>query len=519
VNELQNTAGNTGERALRKVILRLVKGGAERHAIESGQADAILDPATGSAFLLPEAQRWLMGEVHLRRQAGGRQPERRAAGILEGFPGQAGVLDAAGVVLSANQAWREAAATRGCLGTGVAEGGNYLAACDGAGDHDRLDGIALAAGIRQVIAGERTLFRYEHACELPAGRCWFAFSVTAVAGSEPARATVLREDISERKRLELLLRLEGTVARCLAEAGDARTALKTVIQAVCETQGWDCGRYFRLDSTSSVLRCHESWGVPTPAVEKFLERSRGVALRVSAGLKGRVYRSGQPLWLLADSPGSSASPTALAPETDADGAFIFPVTWNNRTIGVLAFSDRRIREPDDRLLQAVRAIGSLLGRFLQRQEALDLLRRSEARFRRLTELSTDWYWEQDRDFRFTEYAGLGVLGADEVLGKRLWELPNIVQDSADWAAHQSQLGERWSFCDFEFTALQPDGQQAHYRISGEPIFDESGAFAGYWGTGLDVTRRKREQAALRESGNGGNGSRDPAEGVSAGVSL
>ena len=43
-------------------ILRLVKGGPELRAIESGQVDAVIDPATGKAFLLPDAQQALREE-------------------------------------------------------------------------------------------------------------------------------------------------------------------------------------------------------------------------------------------------------------------------------------------------------------------------------------------------------------------------------------------------------------------------------------------------------------------------
>ena len=487
--------GTEAERRIGKAVLRLVKGGAERRAIEAGEVDAILDPASGSAFLLPAAQRSLLERAHERAQAGSLAPDRQARASLDGLAAQVAVLDAAGAVLSTNRAWRND--RRSCFGGGVAEGNSFLAACDNATDPDRLDGLALAAGIRQVIAGERAQFRYEHACDLPEGRCWFAFSVTRAVGDPAAGAVVSREDITDRKRGELLLALEYTVARGLAEAGDASAALKGVIRAVCETHGWECGRYFRLDPAAAVLRFHGSWGVPTPAVERFLEKSRGVVFRLNAGLKGRVYRSGQPLWVVADAPDRGVSPAALAPESDGDGAFIFPVTADNRTIGVLAFSGCAVREPDDRMLQTVRAIGSQLGRFVQREQGLEALRRAEARFRRLTELSTDWYWEQDSAFRFIEYAGVGVLGADDVLGKKLWELPNVIADSADWVAHQAQLGERWSFCDFEFTATQADGQTRHYSISGEPVFNAAGAFTGYWGTGLDITRRKHAEIAPR----------------------
>lgn len=480
-------------RRLDSVVLRLVKGGDERRAIAAGQADAILDPETGTAFLLSAAQQWLLEQTARVRQqplAGQADPPLREA--FDGLVAEVAVLDANGTVLTANQSWRDATAPG--LGAAVNEGANYLAACGSVASRDRLDGITLAAGIRQVIAGLRRRFRYEHACELAGQRHWFTFSITRAPGHGAARVVVSREDTSARKRDEQLLELEYTVAVALAEAPGTEAALKSVIRAVCEAQGWECGRYFHLDPATSTLRCQEAWGIPTTAVERFLEASRGITLPAGAGLKGRVYRSGQPVWT-APSVSDAMSALALAPSTEGDGAFIFPVLLDDQTLGVLAFSGRTMRQADDRLLQAVRTIGSQVGRFLARQQAQDALRRSEARFRRLTELSVDWYWEQDREFQFTEYVGTGVLHPDRVLGKTLWALPNLVVDSADWAAHRAQLGQRWSFCDFEFSAVRADGQTGCYRISGEPVFDEAGAFTGYRGTGMDITRHPRAAQA------------------------
>jgi CRP-like cAMP-binding protein len=48
-----------GQRVVNGRILRLVKSGPELRALESGQVDAVLDAATGTAFLLPDAQRAL----------------------------------------------------------------------------------------------------------------------------------------------------------------------------------------------------------------------------------------------------------------------------------------------------------------------------------------------------------------------------------------------------------------------------------------------------------------------------
>jgi PAS domain S-box-containing protein len=605
--------GTDVERGFKKAILRLVKGGAERLAIEAGQIDAIIDPGTGSVILLPAAQRALIErkagfrsliglafdwywelddryrfvsyrgaeddagglaeqgiigktlwelsidnmsesdwrthrqqlewraifrdlEIRYLDRAGGvrylsitgepifddrnqfkgyrgitrditehrqaalaQEPHRFQPAILDALAAPIAVLDQAGAVLSSNQAWRAFAATHCGVGTSVAVGSNYLAVCDAARGTEQVDGRAIAAGIRQVIAAERALFRYDYACESPAGRSWFALSVTATTGNGNACAVVSCEDITQRKLGELLLELEFTVARSLGDAGTAAAALQSVIRAICETQGWDCGRYFSMDQSAGVLRFIESWGIRSAAIEQFLEKSRGMVFRPGAGLAGRVYQSGQPLWILDGRRGAGVSQMALPPETGENGACVFPVKADDKVIGVLAFSSSKVRDPDDRMLKAVHSIGRQLGRFLQRQQAVDALRRSEMRYRALNDLTSDWYWEQDSNFRFTQVVGCGPIGTGDLLGMTHWDLPKVVLPDGGWAEHQSQLAARWSFCDFEFAIVHPDGKHAYYSICGEPVYDGAGTFTGYCGTGVDITTRKRAEAALRES--------------------
>jgi PAS domain S-box-containing protein len=230
-----------------------------------------------------------------------------------------------------------------------------------------------------------------------------------------------------------------------------------------------------------------------------MEKSRDALIRPGAGLAGRVCQSGEPLWTLGGSKEARTSLTALAHETGMD-AFVFPVLVEGKTIGVLAFASRTVREPDDRLLHAARDIGNQLGQFLQRRQTEETLHRSELRFRRLTELSADWHWEQDREFRFIKMAGAGMTGMKDVLGRALWEIPAIVVSSdEEWVKHQSQLAAQWSFCDFEYAVALPDGRFCYYLISGEPLYDEAGAFTGFHGTGVDITQRKRAETLAREA--------------------
>jgi PAS domain-containing protein len=116
----------------------------------------------------------------------------------------------------------------------------------------------------------------------------------------------------------------------------------------------------------------------------------------------------------------------------------------------------------------------------------------------LTDLASDWHWEQDGEFRLTRVVGCSAFGIPDVLGLTHWDLPLVVAD-AGWAEHRSQLAARWSFCDFEFAIERPHGKRAYYSISGEPVYDETGAFTGYCGIGIDITKRKSAEIELRDS--------------------
>jgi len=425
-----------------------------------------------------------------------------AHATLDALAAQVCALDEAGTIIATNRAWRAFAATEhGNERATMAENDNYLAACAGTGGNDRVDAVAMAAGVRQVIAGEREVFRYERLHGVPPAARWFEATVTRLRDAGAARAVVSYEEITEIKQGERLQKLECAVARCLAVNDDASASVQCVIRSVCAAQGWDCGRHFRLDSAAGVLLVGESWGLPEAAVEKFIEESRGGVFRADAGLAGRVCNASEPLWILSAAQKTPASPTALAHETNLGGAFVFPVTAAGKSIGVLAFNGRNIREPDERLLQTVRSIGEQLGQFLRQRQIRDELRSSEERFRRLTELSVDWYWEQDSQFRFTHVAGAGMEGTGDMLGKTLWELPGIVHgdELPGWVAHKSEIAAQWSFCDFECAVALPDGQLKHYSLSGEPLHDAAGVFKGFHGTALDITERKRAAIAVQQA--------------------
>jgi diguanylate cyclase (GGDEF)-like protein/PAS domain S-box-containing protein len=308
------------------------------------------------------------------------------------------------------------------------------------------------------------------------------------------------KDITERKRAARLRELEHTVTKSLAEADSVEEAIRRTIRAVCETEGWDCGRYFSPDSRAGVLRLTGAWGVEDEKVQRFLAGSRNLRFQFGNGIAGRVWESAQPLWVVDILVDRRALQSGLARACGIRGAFMFPVVAEGKAIGVLGFNSRKLRQADEALIQAIGAIGSQIGQFLQRKQAEEVLRDSEARFRALTSLSSDWYWEQDAELRFTKFEGRGegnYAPAAAVLGKRFWELEGLVRESFDLAAHRGRLERHEAFRALEYEYRDRSGRRFYVSADGEPLFDQAGAFAGYRGTSRDVTRQRRDEESLR----------------------
>src|SRR5438552_877933 len=246
----------------------------------------------------------------------------------------------------------------------------------------------------------------------------------------------IAKDVTKSWRAEQVLALEHAVSRCLAEADSASGALKAVMHAVCESEGWECGRYFRVDEKAGVLRFAEAWSVPGEAMDRFIARSREVSYAPGDGFLGRVWQSGQPLWI-ADIAKDPRVHAGIARQIGMHGAFFFLVTSEGKTIGVFSFHSREVREPEERLLRAMNVIGSESGQFSQRKQGEDVVRDSEERFRSLTELSSDMYWAQDGEHRFTEFSGSNKTLPQRLLGKHRWDEKAFNMTEADWAAHKA----------------------------------------------------------------------------------
>ncbi len=136
----------------------------------------------------------------------------------------------------------------------------------------------------------------------------------------------------------------------------------------------------------------------------------------------------------------------------------------------------------------------------ERESLIAKISDSEARFRALTELSSDWYWEMDEHLRFTRLRR-GVrdmfhMHDDEIIGKHRWELPGELIQPSSWDEHRATLLARKPFRDVMFRRWMPDGSFVYNVTSGDPVYDSEGKFAGYRGIGKNITEQVKSQERI-----------------------
>ena len=204
----------------------------------------------------------------------------------------------------------------------------------------------------------------------------------------------MRSDFERRLRLErgigaLLLHDEGTEATLVA-----------ALRAVCESEGWAAGKYWRLDDADGVVRIHAAWSADDDRLAKVLRQALHISCGPGVGLAGEVLQSREPLWV----PDLARDPRAmwreLATQTGWNSALLAPVLWQRRVVGVLDFNAPDIPEPDEQLLDLMQALGAQIGNFYSRAVMLDRLRESEERYSTLVELAAIGISHVDLDGRF-----------------------------------------------------------------------------------------------------------------------
>jgi diguanylate cyclase (GGDEF)-like protein/PAS domain S-box-containing protein len=257
---------------------------------------------------------------------------------------------------------------------------------------------------------------------------------------------------------------------------------------------------------SSILRARAITDISWDAASRqfFAEnRAEGLPFASLNTLFGAVLRTGEAV--ISRDPSTDVRSGGLPPGHPPIGAFMgLPVHASGSLVAVVGLANRAggYAPTDIGLLNPLTTtVGHLIeARRHQLQRAADAerLQQSERRWRSLADLSSDWYWEQDSEFRLKyldgeielkNAAGLGNMQ----LGTHRWDLPVKNMTEADWKVHRALIEAHRPYRDFELEFHGEDGASYWISLSGVPAFNDVGEFIGYHGMGRDISEQKRTE--------------------------
>jgi PAS domain S-box-containing protein len=394
--------------------------------------------------------------------------------MLDALPQHVAILDADGMILLTNRAWRQFTRANSSTTTNVSEGANYLAACATAVGDGADEAAAMAAGLRAVARGEQPDFVLEYACDSPREKRWFSARATRFLQDRTVHLVVTHENITYRKHAE---RIHAEMMREL-EMKEAR--LSTLVQTIPDLV-W-------LKSVDGVF----FWCNPV------FERLVGVKEKDVIGCTDYDFLDDE----LADFVRENDRKAMAADRPVVNEEWLTFADDGHRAL--FETIKTPMRDPDGEVIGVLGIARDITERHLAEQLQILMwkeLATKEAFLRTLLQTVPELVWLKDVDgvYVFCNSMNESLLGRKEadIVGKTDYELFDrevadifAAIDRKVMAAEEPSVDEIW----LTFAA---DGRRALYESIKTPMRDADGQILGVLGIGHDITERHQAAETLR----------------------
>lgn len=283
--------------------------------------------------------------------------------------------------------------------------------------------------------------------------------------------------------MQLQLQLQHLVTRVLAEAATLDEATPRLLQTICEHANWDFGELWVADRSTNVIRCTAHWSRLAGQFTEFESSSESWIFAPGYGLPGRVWSSGEPLWMGDVVYDKLFLRSHIAAKVGLHAALGCPILSHDGTVGVIALFSHRVQPPDEEMMTTMMmAIASQVGQFIERKQAEEESHRQNARAQLLAAITlrirrslhlneilettvaeVRQFLQADRViiYRFDEDWS-GVVEVESVQAGWVSALGEHIEDTCfkEGAWRRYQQGETTTIDDVEITRLS----QCHQRL-------------------------------------------------------
>ncbi|WP_333334340.1 diguanylate cyclase domain-containing protein [Microcoleus sp. BROC3] len=261
------------------------------------------------------------------------------------------------------------------------------------------------------------------------------------------------KDITKQQRIKNCQEAQYAVTHILSESSSLDSATPRILQAICQSFGWDIGELWtpaegeketrlgaKIKSEKQPLWClplccpieetpcwrRAAVWQPAEEVSEFAENDPQITLPPGEDLPGSVSRRGSPQWITAIAGDRNFVRSRLAEEAGLRSGFGFPIHARSQVVGIMTFFCREELPPDRELLQIIAGLGSQLGEFVKRKFAEQELQKAEASIRFLYEKEKRQSEELARQNLALEQAKLELEAANMEL-QRLASMDGLTQ--------------------------------------------------------------------------------------------
>ncbi len=432
-------------------INRLVKTlfATERRLVEltRGEAQSVTDE-DGQVFLLRSAQEQMREAEALKQSA-----------ILDALPAEVVLLDARGVIVSVNRAWREFVGGSGAQCQNYYIGERYPDSCVHARCVNAAEAALASEGVREVIAGRSESFTIEYSCHSRSGARWYLLLATPLAGVAPRGAVVMHVNITERREAEAALRrLAGIV-----ETSDDAIFANDIAGLVTS---WNRGAERTLGYRADEIIGSSYFDLVPPELQA---AEKHIFENVLAGQSVDRYET---RWRTKDA----------------------------RTIEV-SLTISAVRDSNGRIVNVARVARDVT----ERNRSEQAVRESDERFQQLAAVASDVFWIRSADMNRLEYVSPAF---EKIWGRpmeTLYRNPHSWREAiypADRPAVQAAFaGLRTDTprISIQYRIVRANGEIRWVLVRGFQVKNPAGEVIRLGGTVTDISEQYRMDEAIRES--------------------